>query len=326
MTKLPGSGPVGSHTHTVSGKTTSRNGGQTVTVQTDVSVIEGWLDKINANLIDLEARVAALEAPVVVPPPVEPPPVVGKSVRVTSVAALLNALKDNTLDEIVIANGNYPNSYLYVGKDIAARTRPIVVRPDTPYGAVFGGNNVLRFAEGAHDQEWRTLAFDNCSVTDTGVVVFGATGLGNGPHHIKLAGLQMRQGIVGATAQNSHLVYFSSDNPHDITIEDYTATVGATIRSALQWYHDEGGGNVSNLVVRRMAVQGTQNAILAYSGTIHDVLIEDSTIRGATTSALNMARCGANVVLRRITSTASGGTYFPNGQPAGLTMTDCVWG
>jgi hypothetical protein len=127
----------------------------------------------------------------------------------------------------------------------------------------------------------------------------------------------MLPSIVASTAQNDHLIYFSSDGPHDILIEDYTATPGSGIRSALQFYHSK---NVYNLTVRRMHVVGSGNAILMYDATVHDVLIEDSDIKDASITALNLAYAGANVVFQNNVSTNSGGTYFPNGIPSGVSL------
>jgi hypothetical protein len=36
-----------------------------------------------------------------------------------------------------------------------------------------------------------------------------------------------------------------------------------------------------------------------------------------------VAWTGANVVLRNVTSVNSGGTYYPSGKPAGLSLVNC---
>lgn len=283
--------------------------------------------------------------PVVTPPPTPvitpaPTPVITptpttpgiKSVRVTSITSLLSTLADNTVDEIVVANGTYKVTRagaqaadsLWIGSQFAGRTRPITVRAETKGGVTFDGNGTsyfggLSFNGGVHDQTWDGFNFANGQPTETGVIVFGGYGLAS-PHHITLRNITMQSSIVASTTQNDHLIYFSSDSPHDILIEDYTATPGAGIQSALQFYHSP---NVYNLTVRRMHVIGTNNAILMYDGTVHDVLIADSDIKDAKVTALNVSTTGANVVLNNVISTNSGGVYYPNGKPAGLTLINC---
>ena len=78
----------------------------------------------------------------------------GPSVRVTSVAALLTALADNTVTEIVVANGTYrvspasskASNSLWIGSRYASRTRAVTVRAETRGGVTFdgGGRDVLR--------------------------------------------------------------------------------------------------------------------------------------------------------------------------------------
>jgi hypothetical protein len=253
-------------------------------------------------------------------------------VRVTSIPALLTSLADNTVTDIVVANGTYAvspasgqqSNSLWIGAKFAGRTNPVTVRAETRGGVTFDGGGAtgfggLTFVDGAHDQTWDGFRFGNGKPTQTGVIVFGAYGRPS-PHHITIRNLTMLPSIVGSTPQNDHLIYFSSDAAHDLLIEDYTATPGAGIQSALQFYHSP---NVYNLTVRRMHVVGTQSSILMYDGTVHDVLIEDSDIRDARDVALNVSTTGANVVLRNVTSTNSHGSYFPNGKPAGLSLVNC---
>jgi len=260
-------------------------------------------------------------------------PSTGTSVRVTSIPGLLTALADNTITDIVVANGTYrvsPASYqasnsLWIGSKFAGRTAPVTVRAETRGGVTFDGGGAspfggLTFVDGAHDQTWDGFRFANGRPLQTGVIVFGGYGLAPA-HHITLRNITMLPSIVSdPTTNKDHLIYFSSDAAHDILIEDYTATPGAGVQSALQFHHSP---NVYNLTVRRMHVVGTQSAIVIYDGTVHDVLIEDSDIRDARDDALNVAATGANVVLRNVTSVNSGGTYYPNGKPAGLSLVNC---
>ncbi len=255
------------------------------------------------------------------------------SIRVTTIPALLTSLADNAIDEIVVANGTYrvsPSSSqasnsLWIGSRFAGRTRPVTVRAETKGGVTFDGGGArvfggISFEDGAHHQTWDGFQFANGRPFETGVVMFGGYGLAPA-HHITLRNLTILPSVVSdPTTNQDHCMYFSSEAGHDILIEDYTATPGAGVQSALQFHHSP---NAYNVTVRRMHVVGTQNTILIYEATVHDVLIEDSDIRDARDSALNVNATGANVVLRNVTSVNSGGTYYPNGKPAGLSLVNC---
>ena len=198
------------------------------------------------------------------------------------------------------------------------------MRAETRGGVTFDGGGAstfggLTFVDGAHHQTWDGFRFANGKPTQTGVIVFGGYGRADpAPHHAPQPDDALRRSSA-RRPENDHLIYFSKDGAHDILIEDYTATPGASIQSALQFYHSP---NVYDLTVRRMHVVGTQSAILIYDGTVHDVLIEDSDIRDARDAALNVATTGANVVLRNVTSVNSGGggpttpTASPQGSPS----------
>lgn len=284
---------------------------------------------VGSTTIVAQATVTVAEA---VPPPVDPPP--PTTLRVTTIAALLNAIRTNVPD-ITVANGTYRVSASHAqaadslwmgGGAIAARTNPLVVRAETTGGVTLdgGGNQSwggISFEDGGHHQTWDGFKFANGRPLETGVIMFGGYGLAPA-HHITLRNITMLPSIAGPVVTNKdHCIYFSSDSPHDILIEDYTATPGANIQSALQFNHDP---NVYNLTVRRMHVVGTQSTIIMYSGTVHDVLIEDVDIRDALYEPVNINACGANVVLRRVISQSGGKQpYYPSGKPAGLTLEQC---
>jgi hypothetical protein len=260
-------------------------------------------------------------------------PSTGTSVRVATIPALLAALADNTVTNIVVANGTYrvspasnqASNSLWIGSRFARRTAAVTVRAETRGGVTLDGGGAgtfggLSFNGGAHHQTWDGFKFANGRPTLTGVITFGGYGLA-AAHHITLRNITILPSIAGDPASNKdHSIYFSSDAAHDILIEDYTSTPGPGIASALQFHHSP---NVYNVTVRRMHVVGTQSAILMYDSTMHDVLIEDSDIRDAQNAALNAYQTGANVVLRNVTSVNSGGVYYPSGKPAGLTLVNC---
>ena len=102
------------------------------------------------------------------------------SVTVSSVASLLSELADDSLDEIVVANGTYHVSAaasqradsLWIGAKFASRTRPILIRPATPGGVAFDGDagsyfGGISFEEGAHHQTWDGFNFTNMAIVWT---------------------------------------------------------------------------------------------------------------------------------------------------------------
>jgi hypothetical protein len=276
--------------------------------------------------------VAPTPTPTVAPTPTATP---ANSVRVTSIAALKTALANNAITEIVVANGTYTvaqahtqgTNALWIGSAYAGRTNPVTVRAETKGGVTFdgGGANTwggMSFEDGAHHQTWDGFNFNNGIPTQTGVIVFGGYNL-PAAHHITLRNITMMSGIRGTAGAEKfdHMIYFSNSGSHDILIEDYTVNNPAqTVSSALQFHHDP---NSYNVVVRRMHVVGTENAVLIYTGTLRDTLIEDSDIRGAELTALNINQTGANVIIKNTTS--ENGVYFPSGQPAGLRLVNSTF-
>ena len=110
----------------------------------------------------------------------------GTSVRVTSIAALLDKLADNSITDIVVANGTYrvsaaasqASNSLWIGSRYAGRTRAVTVRAETRGGVTFDGGGTtyfgcISFEAGAHDQTWDGFRCANGQATSTGVVTFG---------------------------------------------------------------------------------------------------------------------------------------------------------
>ena len=161
----------------------------------------------------------------------------GTSLRVTTIPALLTALADNSVTEIVVANGTYrvspasrqaPNS-LWIDSRFAGRTTPVVVRAETRGGVTFDGGGStafggLTFVDGAHDQTWDGFVFANGSPVQTGVIVFGGYAGLAAPHHITLRSITLLPSITGTNDRNDHGIYFSYavGGPHDLLIEDFT--------------------------------------------------------------------------------------------------------
>ena len=119
-------------------------------------------------------------APTSTPPPTTstptptPSPTTGTSVRVTTIPALLNALDDNAVTDIVVANGTYrvstassqQSTSLWIGARYADRTNPVTVRAETRGGVTFDGGGSsyfggISFQSGAHHQTWDGFNFVN---------------------------------------------------------------------------------------------------------------------------------------------------------------------
>ena len=96
----------------------------------------------------------------------------------SSIPALLTALADNTVTDIVVANGTYrvspasgqASNSLWIGSRFAGRTRAVTVRAETSGGVTFDGGGTttfggLTFVEGAHDQTWDGFNFANGQAT-----------------------------------------------------------------------------------------------------------------------------------------------------------------
>jgi hypothetical protein len=313
----------------------------------DVSIVAlaGALMAVALVLLAAPALVpAAPPAPTDQPTPrttATPAPTPSSSVRVTSIPALLTALADDTVTEIVVADGTYRVSAaaaqrsdsLWIGARFAARTNPVTVRAETTGGVTFDGAGAtyfggITFVEGAHHQTWQGFRFTNGEPTGTGVIVFGGYSLRAPPHHITLRNITV-SGLTGSL--NGYPIYFSmaaAPGPHDLLIEDFTAVDNGASKALIHFYHDSAEGdpagnyNAQNTVIRRATLTGTPEPIMIWARSVTNLLIEDTTISGAGQFAIHF-EYGSGVVLRRVTSTGSGrgGFYSSKGaNPPGVTF------
>jgi hypothetical protein len=278
---------------------------------------------------------AATPAPTPAPTPTPAPS--GTSVRVTSIAALLTNLANNSITEIVVANGIYHVSpatslrtdSLWIGSKFAGRTNHVTVRAETIGGVVLDGGGVgyamswLNFSEGSHDQTWQGFKFANGNAEQTGVIVFGGYA-GRAPaHHITLKDMTVLASVSGTAGATAHAVYFSqaaSGGTHDILFDRFTVDGSGGVDSALHFYSS--GTGTYNVTVRNMYVTGTGQAVIFWDGSIRNIVIEDSTIANAERYAVRYEE-GGTVTLRRITSTGSGEKPFHStigATPAGVTF------
>jgi len=269
---------------------------------------------------------------------------------VTSVVGLLAQLADNSVTEIVVADGTYvvPSADSSVGQKtglwidgrFAARTNPVLVRAQTPGGVVFSGGGAsdwtaLAFRDGVHDQTWQGFRFADGDPTQTGVIVFGQSGSVTPlpPYRITLLGLTIDESVVSANPpgqSGDHAVYFSraqGRGPHDIVIDGLTVHAATSgLDSAIHFYGSQPGQpNADTVAIRHLTVEGTDQAVILWDPTLAGISITDSAITGAKQFAVRYEG-GTGILLSDVVSTGSGqrGLYSTLGpNPPGVTLTDC---
>ena len=277
-------------------------------------------------------------------PASSPAMVAGTSVRVASIPALLDALDNNAVTDIVVANGTYQvstagklaSNSLWIGSRFVDRTNPVTVRAESRGGVTFDGGGTtsfggLSFVQGAHHQTWDGFNFANGQATATGVITFGGHAGSAAPHHITLRHVTVLGSCTGrsTTALSGsldHAIYVAHavGGPHDLLFEDITVDGAGYLSSGLVFYHsDSANPNAWNVTVRRLKVTGTQQAIILWDRTVHDITIDGATLTNALAVAVRYEGPGQNIALRNITSTGSGdfGFYSSLGSsPPGVTF------
>lgn len=301
-----------------------------------------------SDLAALAARVAALESPVVTPPVVTPPL---NSKPAKSIADIKALLLDDTVDEIVVANGTYRVSSahlqaadsLWIGGAYAGRTRPVVVRAALPGAVTLDGGGATTFIaaafmDRAHDQTWVGINCANGRPQQTGVILFGGAGSSGGiydvppAHHITLD----RWAILGSctspsTGANDHAVYFSQakgDGPHHISLIGLSVDGSGGLDTAIHAFHSAPGyPNAHDVLIDGMTVNGTDQAVILWDATLRDWTIQNSTITGATNYAIRYeGPADGPILLRGVLSTGSRnrGFYSSLGSnPPGVTFDNC---
>ncbi len=246
------------------------------------------------------------------------------AVRVSSIPALLNALADNAVSDIVVANGTYhvstaasqASDSLWIGARFAGRTRPVTVRAETSGGVTFDGGGAttfggISFEAGAHDQTWDGFVFAHGKPTQTGVILFGGYAGQAAPHHITLRNISLPSSLSSSsTGATDGGVYFSQavGGAHDILIDGLTVDGSGGMDFAVQFSNStDGNPNAWNVTLRRMSITGTQQAIILWDPTIHDITIESAIIINPLEVAIRYESARAtSVLLADITSTGSG--------------------
>jgi hypothetical protein len=262
--------------------------------------------------------------PTPTPTPVVVTPAPTNSVRVTTVPALLAALADDTIDEIVVADGTYEISTaatqatdsLWIGARFANRTLPVTVRAETSGGVTFDGRGSeyfggISFEEGAHHQTWDGFVFANGTPTQTGVITFGGYEGMAAAHHITLSNITIPASVTSTSpGATDHGVYVAEavDGVHDLLIDGLVVDGAGGLDSAIQFYgSSDGNPNAWNVTVRRLQVTGTEQALIIWDSTLRDITIEDAVIVDARDFAVRYESPRAtNVILRNVNSVGSG--------------------
>jgi hypothetical protein len=271
---------------------------------------------------------------------------------VSSIPALLSALADNSVDEVVVADGTYHVSpasrlqrdSLWIGARYAGRTRPVVVRAETRGGVTFDGGGTtsfggISFEAGAHDQIWDGFNFASGQATETGVVTFGGRSSGSsvyetsGAYRITMRYITILSSCTGRATTSSgstwdHAFYFEQalgTGPHDILLEDITVDGRGFLASAIHFDHaDATHPNASNVTVRRLHVIGTQQAIILYKVPLSNITFDVVDITNALSHAVRYeASPGSGIVFANVVSTGSGGSGWYSSQgptPANVTF------
>ena len=266
---------------------------------------------------------------------------------VSSISDLRRTLADDSVTDITVANGMYvvPDassiagqvSGLWIDQRFAARTHSVLVHAETTGGVTFSGGGAtgwigLAFRDGVHDQTWQGFRFADAEPTQTGAIVFGQSGSVTpiAPHNITLRDITIEETITSDNPpgmSGDHAVYFSkalTPGVHDILIDGLTVNAATSgLDSAIHFYGSAAGApNANNVTIRHLNVTGTDQAVIFWDPTIHDIVVEDATITGAKQFAVRY-ELGGDVTLRRVSSTGSGryGFYSSLGaNPSGVTL------
>jgi hypothetical protein len=269
----------------------------------------------------------------------------GRSVRVSSIRGLLATLADNTVGEIVVANGRYhvspassrASDSIWIGARYANRTRAVTVRAETRGGVTFdGGGNTrfgcITFAEGAHHQTWSGFRCANGAAISTGVVTIGGYAGKAAPHHITMRNITIAASCTGrsrtasdGTWDHAFYISYAVGGPHDLLFDNVTVDGRGGLASAFHFYHsDSTNRNAWNVTVKRLHVTGTQQAIILWDPTLRNIRFDGADITNALSHAVRHEAKGASgIMYANITSTGSGvrGFYSSMGsKPSGVTF------
>ena len=275
-----------------------------------------------------------------------------KTVTVSSILALKTALADNSVDVIVVANGTYhvspsgqvKSDSLWIGSAASggfafnARTRAVTVRAETIGGVTFDGTGdagpygALSFEDGAHDQTWDGFNFTNMKASLTGIIEVGGYLPRRTPYNITIRNMNIASSCTGGattpdgntTEHGIYIAHAVGVGPHDLLFEDITVDGRGGLASAVQLYHgDATNPGAWNVMVRRLHVIGTQQAIIVWNSTLRNITFDTVDITNALAYAVRYEDPATGIVFSNITSTGSGykGFYSSLGTaPPGVTF------
>jgi len=213
--------------------------------------------------------------PVVIPPGPEPP---GSTVEVDTFAELRAAVDNLAISTVIVKDGTYNIGY-FLPPLARPSTNPLYVHaanipadPSDPHGVIFTGNMYFRNRRGTYTR-WRGISFENTSVSDTGIVVFGAYGE-PGPDHVTWEDTRF-VGNTPLNAHNSHHWYLSDGASSDILIDRfYVEGVNHSSFSGWHAYHNNLGTRVT---VKHGSIHNVYAGLIGY-GNLTDFLAEDIVI------------------------------------------------
>ena len=114
--------------------------------------------------------------------------------------------------------------------------------------------------------------------------------------------------------------------PNHLLFEDVTVDGRGGLASAVHFDHgDSLNPNATDVVVRRLHVIGTQQALLLWQPAVHRITFDDIDVSGALNHAIGLESIGAtSVVFSGVTSTGTGEQPFYSSMglhPPGMTIT-----
>jgi len=248
-------------------------------------------------------------------------------VNVSSIAALKTALADNTVDEIVVANGTYhvskassqASDSLWIGSQFASRTRPVTVVAQTAGGVTFDGGGAtyfgcISFEQGAHDQTWDGFNCASGEATETGIVTFGGYAGYAAPYNITMKNITILpsctgNALVSPYPATDHAFYISEavGGPHDLLFDNINVDGSGGLGAAFHFYHsDTTNQNGWNITVQNLHVKGTEQAIMLWDATLKNITFNTATIVNPAEYAVRYEAAGAsNIVFENIVSDKS---------------------
>lgn len=242
------------------------------------------------------------------------------SVQVSDFTGFNTQIQDNSVDEIVLTDGVWTiqnaaalaTNSLWFGtargsRPNCVRTRPVKIRPQTPYGVTFdgtggGSGKWLAFMEGVSSYDWGQFQFANCTVASEGVLKFGGDPTYQSAHHIRVRGHRVLSSCsgtcnpggspgdaAGASASAlEHGVYFGhglGGGPHDIQIDEIDVDCRGGLASGIHFFHSAPGiPNAHDLSMSIAKIRQPQQAIMMWDRTVFNVTVDGRDNHPASTS------------------------------------------